>query len=144
MATSVFVNLPVRDLNASMAFFTQVGFRFNPHFTNEQGACMVVSDTIYVMLLAEPFFQSFTSKKIVDARSSAEVILCLSAESREAVDAMVDKALAAGGQQPEVLQPDPEFMYGRNFQDLDGHLWEVMYMDPAAIPQDQPAAAVGA
>ncbi|RYU78116.1 VOC family protein [Hymenobacter persicinus] len=139
MATQIFINLPVRDLNASVAFFTQVGFRFNPQFTNEQGACMIISDTIYVMLLVKPFFQSFTTKQVVDATTSAEVILCLSAESRAAVDALVDKALAAGGQQPEVLQPDHDFMYGRNFQDLDGHLWEVMYMDPNFVPQEQPA-----
>jgi predicted lactoylglutathione lyase len=139
MATQIFVNLPVRDLNASVAFFTQLGFSFNPQFTDEKATCMIISDDIYVMLLVRPFFQSFVPKPITDTTQSNEVILCLSADSREAVDALVDKALAAGGQSyPE--QDNPEFMYARNFEDLDGHLWEILYMDMAAVPP-QPAAA---
>ncbi|MCB2376528.1 VOC family protein [Hymenobacter sp. BT635] len=144
MATQIFVNLPVRDLNASIAFFTQVGFQFNQQFTDENATCMVISDTIYVMLLVQPFFQTFTTKQIVDATTSTEVILCLSADSRAAVDALVDKALAAGGQQAKPIQ-EQDFMYARNFQDPDGHLWEVMYMDPAAMqpePQSAEASAV--
>jgi predicted lactoylglutathione lyase len=142
MATNIFVNLPVKDLNASVAFFTQLGYRFNQQFTDENATCMVISDTIYVMLLVEPFFQTFTTKPIVDARTSAEVILCLSADSRAEVDRLADAALAAGAQQPKSLQPDPGFMYSRNFQDLDGHLWEVMYMDPSFVQPEQPAAEV--
>jgi|SRR6476661_2219125 len=141
MATQIFLNLPVQDLNASKAFFSQLGFHFNEQFSNESGACMVVSDTIYVMLLTKPFFQSFIEKPISDAHSSAEVIICLSAESRAEVDRIADAALAAGATQPKALQQDQPFMYGRNFQDLDGHLWEVMYMDMSAMPQEQPAEA---
>ncbi|GAB2963194.1 VOC family protein [Hymenobacter coalescens] len=140
MATKIFVNLPVRDLNASIAFFTQLGFRFNQQFTDENATCMVISDDIYVMLLVQPFFQTFTPKTVADATRSTEVILCLSADSREDVDTLVDKAMAAGARPTKPLQ-EMECMYARNFQDPDGHLWEVMYMDPAAVPQEQPAAA---
>ncbi|GAA4392682.1 VOC family protein [Hymenobacter koreensis] len=141
MATKIFVNLPVRDLNASVAFFTQLGFRFNAQFTDENATCMIVSEDIYVMLLVKPFFQTFTTKEIADSTKTTEVILALSAESREDVDSMVDKALAAGGKQSKELQ-DQGFMYARNFQDLDGHLWEVMYMDMSAVPQAENAAPV--
>lgn len=142
MATNIFVNLPVKDLNASVAFFTQVGFRFDPQFTDERGTCMVISDTIYVMLLVEPFFQTFTGKPVPDARQANEVIICLSADSRADVDRLTDAALAAGGQPvPQQPQNEMEFMYDRNFLDLDGHLWNIMYMDMAAVPQQQPATA---
>lgn len=140
MATQIFVNLPVKNLNASIEFFTELGFQFNLQFTDENGTCMIVSDTIYVMLLVEPFFQTFTTKQIADASRSTEVIIALSADSRAAVDTLVDKALAAGGTPAKELQQH-DFMYARNFQDLDGHQWEVMYMDPATIQQEQPAAA---
>ena len=100
MATSIFLNLPVNDLSASRAFFTRLGFTFNEQFSNESGAAMVVSDTIYVMLLAKPFFQSFTTKQIVDACTSAEVFICLSAESRAEVDRLADAGLAAGARSP--------------------------------------------
>ncbi|WP_400193193.1 VOC family protein [Hymenobacter sp. B81] len=140
MATNIFVNLPVQDLNASVAFFTQLGFRFNQQFTDENAACMVVSDTIYVMLLVKPFFQNFTDKQLADARTSTEVIVCLSADSREEVDRLADAALAAGARPSKPLQ-EHECMHARNFQDLDGHLWEVMYMDMSAVPQPEPAAA---
>jgi predicted lactoylglutathione lyase len=143
MATKIFVNLPVRDLNAAIEFFSKVGFRFNPQFSDENAVCMVVSDDIYVMLLAEPFFQSFTGKPIADATKSTEVIISLSADSREEVDHLADKALAAGATVPKPLQ-ELSFMYARNFQDLDGHLWEVMYMDPAFLQQEQPAAEITA
>lgn len=133
MATNIFINLPVKDLNASVAFFTQVGFSFNPQFADEKGVCMVISDTINVMLLVEPFFQTFTGKSLVDAHQGNEMIICLSAESRAEVDRLADAALAAGGQStPQQPENEMEFMYDRNFQDLDGHLWNVMYMDPAA------------
>lgn len=140
MATKIFVNLPVKDLNASVAFFTQLGYQFNQQFTDEKAACMVISADIYAMLLVEPFFQSFAPRPITDTAKSNEVILCLSADSRAAVDTLVDKALAAGGRSyPE--QPNPEFMYARNFQDPDGHLWEIMYMDPSYVQSEQPAPA---
>jgi predicted lactoylglutathione lyase len=136
MATTIFLNLPVKDLNASVAFFTQLGFSFNPQMTDERGTCMVISDTIYVMLLVEPFFQTFTSKPLVDAHQANEAIFCLSADSRAEVDRLADAALAAGGQSvPQQPQNEMEFMYDRNFQDLDGHLWNIMYMDPAFAQQ---------
>ncbi len=124
----IFVNLPVRDLDASKAFFTALGYAFNPRFTNQDAACMVISDTIYVMLLVEPFFRSFTPRPLCDARSHTEVITCLSAPSRAAVDALLDKALAAGADEPMPAR-DYGFMYQRGFQDLDGHLWEIAHMD---------------
>ena len=123
----IFVNLPVRDLEASKAFFAALGYAFNPTFTNENAACMIISDSIFVMLLVEPFFSGFTPKPISDARSSTEVITCLSAESRNAVDALVDKALKAGASEPMPAR-DYGFMYQRGFQDLDGHLWEIAHM----------------
>ncbi len=124
----IFVNLPVRDLDASKAFFAALGYTFNPQFTNQDAACMVVSDSIYVMLLVEPFFQTFTRQPLCDARRQTEVITCLSAASRAAVDQLVDKALAAGASEPMPAR-DYGFMYQRGFQDLDGHLWEIAHMD---------------
>ena len=134
MSHQIFVNLPVRDLDASKAFFTALGYASNPQFTDENAACIVISDSIYVMLLVEPFFQGFTRKAICDSRTHTEVILCLSADSRAAVDSMADKALAAGGSEPMEAK-DYGFMYQRSFQDLDGHLWEVVHMDEGAIPE---------
>jgi predicted lactoylglutathione lyase len=133
MATQIFVNLPIKNMERSQAFFKALGYSFNPQFTNDQGACMVISDTIYVMLLVEPFFQTFTGKAIADAKKTTEVLVCLSCESRAAVDDMVRKAKAAGGTVPRPPQ-DHGFMYGHGFEDLDGHIWEVMYMDPNAVP----------
>jgi predicted lactoylglutathione lyase len=135
MSTQIFVNLPVRDLAASRAFFNALGYLTNPQFTNEDAACLVISDTIHVMLLVEPFFQGFTRKTICDARTHTEVILCLSADSRAAVDDMVGKALAAGGSEP-IEAKDYGFMYQRGFQDIDGHLWEVVHMDEGKMPGD--------
>jgi len=132
MGTKIFVNLPVKDLQKSIAFFTQLGFSFNPQFTDETATCMIVSEDIFVMLLTHDKFKMFTPKDICDATKSTEVLVCLSSESREKVDDMVRKAMAAGGstyRQPQ----DHGFMYGHGFQDLDGHIWEVMYMDPSAI-----------
>ena len=135
MFRQIFVNLPIKNMERSQAFFKALGYSFNPQFTNEQGACMVVSDTIYVMLLVEPFFQTFTKKPISDAKKSTEVLVCLSCDSRAAVDDMVRKAKAAGGTVPRQPQ-DHGFMYAHGFEDLDGHIWEVVYMDPnAATPQ---------
>ena len=133
MTTQIFVNVAVKDLKKSMAFFGALGYGFNPDYTNDDGACMIVSETIYVMLLVEPFFQGFTRKTICDARAQTEVILCLSADTRAGVDALADKALAAGGR--ETLEAkDYGFMYQRSFQDLDGHQWEVVHMDEGATP----------
>lgn len=132
MQKQVFINLPVKDLEKSKAFFAHLGYHFNPQFTDQNAACMVISDTIYAMLLTEPFFAGFTKKAIADAHAVKEVLICLSAESREAVDDLVDKALAAGGVSPMPTQ-DHGFMYYRTFEDLDGHQWEIMYMDPSHV-----------
>ena len=130
MATKqIFVNLTVNDLAKSKVFFEALGYSFNPQFTNEQAACMVISDTIYVMLLTEEFFKGFTKKEIVDAKKSTEVIVCLSTESRAEVDELVGKAVAAGGRIYNEPQ-DHGFMYAHAFEDLDGHQWELCYMDP--------------
>ena len=133
MGRKIFVNLPIKNMERSQAFFRSLGFSFNPQFTNEQGACMVIAEEIYAMLLVEPFFQTFTKKPIHDAKKGTEVLVCLSCESRAEVDDLVRKALAAGGTAPNAPQ-DHGFMYGHGFEDLDGHLWEVMWMDPAAAP----------
>jgi uncharacterized protein len=134
MAREIFVNLPIRNMERSKAFFGALGFKFNPQFTNDQGACMVIAEgSSYAMLLVEPFFQTFTKKPIADAAKSTEVLICLSCASRAEVDDLVKKAIAAGGSAPNAPQ-DHGFMYGHGFQDLDGHLWELMYMDPNAAP----------
>ncbi|MDI1341252.1 VOC family protein [Polaromonas sp.] len=134
MTRQIFVNLPIKDMTKSQAFFRSLGFAFNPQFTNEQGACMVVSENHnYVMLLVESFFQTFTRKVIADATKTTEVLVCLSCDSRAEVDELVRKALAAGGTSPNPPQ-DHGFMYGHGFTDLDGHVWELMWMDPTAAP----------
>lgn len=130
MATKIFVNLPVKNLTASVEFFSKLGFTFNQQFTDEKATCMIIGEDIFVMLLVEPFFKTFTKKEVADAAKSTECIICLSADSKEKVDDMVNKAVTAGGTSPNEKQ-DQGFMYGHGFQDLDGHLWEVMWMDPA-------------
>ncbi len=132
MATKIFVNLPVKDLNKTIAFFTKLGFTFNPQFTDENAACMIVGEDIFVMLLVDKFFKTFTKKEICDTTKDTEVIVALSAESREKVDRMINKVIEAGGREPREPQ-DHGWMYGRIFQDIDGHLWEVFYMDESAI-----------
>ena len=134
MAKKMFTNLPVRDLQASIDFFTKLGFTFNPQFSDKNGTCMIVGDDAFVMLLAEDFFKTFTKKELTDATTTTEVITAITVDSREEVDTMVDAALTAGGA-PSNEASDQEFMYTRSFQDLDGHLWEVLYMDPAAMNQ---------
>jgi predicted lactoylglutathione lyase len=134
MATKIFVNLPVKDLNRSIEFFTKLGYTFNPQFTNENATCMIIAEDISVMLLVETFFKTFTKKEIADATKTTEVLITLSAESKEAVDELVAKAVAAGSTTPNPKQ-EQDFMYGHGFQDLDGHLWEVMWMDMSAFPQ---------
>ena len=131
MHTKIFVNLPVRNLDTSMEFFTKLGFNFNPQFTDETAACMMITEDIFVMLLTEAKFKTFTPKEICDATKSTEVLVCLSLESRERVDEMVRKAAGAGGTTYNEPQ-DYGFMYGHGFQDLDGHIWEVIYMEPSA------------
>ena len=128
----IFVNLAVKDLSRSVEFFTQLGFSFDPRFTDEQATCMIVSDEAFVMLLVESRFKDFTKKDLCDPATYTEAILAVSAESREQVDELVHKALAAGGQ-PANEPMDHGFMYGSSFQDLDGHLWEVIWMDPGAL-----------
>jgi len=132
MSRQIFVNLPVKQLDRSVAFFRALGFEFNAQFTNDEGACMVVADGHnYVMLLAEAKFAGFAPHPISDAHKATEVLVCLSCASRAEVDELVAKALANGGS--TYKEPvDYGFMYGHGFQDLDGHVWELVYMDPAA------------
>ncbi|GAA3404240.1 VOC family protein [Paenibacillus hodogayensis] len=133
-ADKIFVNLPVKDLKQTMAFFSGLGFEFNPQFTDDNAACMVISEHIFAMLLVEPFFRTFTTKEVADASRTAEVIVALSASSREQVDEIVNKALSTGGK-PSKDKTDHGFMYAWSFQDIDGHLWEVIYMDESAVAQ---------
>ena len=128
----IFVNLAVKDMNRSKEFFTKLGFEFNAQFTNDQGACMVISEDAFVMLLVEPFFQTFTQKGICDASKLTEAINGLSCSSRAEVDSLYERALAAGGSACQPPQ-DYGFMYSRSFYDLDGHHWEVIWMDPAQV-----------
>jgi len=131
MATKIFVNLPVKDLNKSMTFFINLGYTFDARFTDETAACLVISDDIFAMLLTETKFREFTPKPLCDATQSTEVLICLSCESRAQVDDLVRRAITAGG----TTYADPKdygFMYGHGFQDLDGHIWELIYMEPEA------------
>jgi predicted lactoylglutathione lyase len=130
----MFVNLPVQDVGTSITFFSALGFDFDEKFTNDEAACMVVSEQAYVMLLDQSRFADFTTKPTADARASTEAIVAVSADSREAVDAFAGAALAAGAS-PAKEPMDEGFMYGRSFYDLDGHHWEVMWMSPEAVEQ---------
>jgi len=132
MGTKIFVNLPVKDLDKSKEFFSKLGFAFNAQFTNKDAACMVISEDNYAMLLVESFFKTFIKKEIVNAKKSTEVLVALSSESKESVDKMLRNALAAGAKEANEPQ-DHGFMYGRSFEDLDGHIWEIFWMDPKAI-----------
>ena len=134
MGTKIFVNLPVKDLNKSKEFFAKLDFTFNLQFTNQDAACMIISEDNYAMLLVESFFKTFTKKEIVDAKKNTEVLIALSAENKAKVDEMLGKALAAGAKEPRAPQ-DHGFMYGRAFEDPDGHIWEIFWMDPKAINQ---------
>lgn len=135
MATKIFVNLPVKNLNRSIEFFTKLGFTFNPQFTDETATCMVVSEDIFVMLLTHDKFKTFTPNEICDATKSTEVLVCLTSESRESISELVRKAVAAGGTTYNKPK-DHGFMYAHGFQDLDGHIWELIYMEPSALNQD--------
>ncbi len=128
MNKQIFINLPVKDLSKSREFFAALGYTFNPQFSDANAACMIISDNaIYAMLLAEPFFRTFTAKAIANAHEVTEVLTCLSCDSRAQVDELVAKAVAAGGSAPRAAQ-DHGFMYGHGFEDLDGHIWELAYM----------------
>jgi predicted lactoylglutathione lyase len=129
MVTQIFVNLPVKDLQKSIEFFTRLGYTFNAQFTNESATCMVVGENIFVMLLMEGMFQGFTPKPLVDAHTATEVLLAVSMESRAKVDELVAAAVAAGGKLPREPQ-DHGFMYAHAFEDLDGHIWEPFWMAP--------------
>lgn len=132
MSQKIFVNLPVKDLNKSIEFFSKLGYTFNPKFTDQNATCMIVSDDIYVMLLTEQFFRTFTNKEISDAKKSTEVLISLTAENKEAVNQFMKKALDAGGKEPREPQ-DHGWMYGRSYEDLDGHIWEIFCMDESAL-----------
>ena len=140
MTRTIFINLPVTDLPRSMAFYEAVGFTNNPMFTNEQAAAMAWSDEIVVMLLTHDFWKTFTSKAIPDAANTAQVLLCLSQDSKEAVEEIVGKAVAAGGKADPTPTQDMGFMYGRSFEDPDGHIWENAYMDMSAVPEGETPA----
>jgi predicted lactoylglutathione lyase len=141
MSKMIFVNLPVSDLARSTAFYQAVGASKNPQFSDDTASSMVFSDTIYVMLLTHDKFRQFTPKKIADARTTSEVLICLSADSRDAVDDIVGKAAGAGGSTDPAPKQDFGFMYGRSFEDPDGHIWEVMWMDVEAATKAHSANA---
>ena len=134
MPQAIYVNLPVADLRRAMDFFKGLGFTFNLQFTNEQAAAMVISETIFAMLHTPASFHRFTKKEIADAGKTTEVILALQVESRERVNALMQRALKSGGREPREPE-DHGFMYGRAFEDLDGHIWEVFWMDVGLLPQ---------
>lgn len=131
----IFVNLAVKDLDKSVEFFSKLGFTFNPEFTNENATSMIIGENIFAMLLTEKFFSTFTNKQLVDAKATTEVINAFSMGSRQEVDDIVAKAVAAGGRQYKEVE-DHGWMYGNNFEDLDGHQWEFFYMDESAMPKE--------
>ena len=141
MTKMIFVNLPVTDLPRSMKFYEAVGFTNNPQFTDQNAAAMMWSDEIVVMLLAHEFWKTFTSKTIPDAHETAQVLLCLSQDSKDAVEGIVGKAVAAGGKADPTPRQDMGFMYGRSFEDPDGHIWENAFMDMSAMPAGDADAA---
>jgi uncharacterized protein len=136
MTTQIFVNLPVKDLSRTVEFFKKLGFAFNPQFTDENATCMIINDNIFVMLLVEKFFKTFTKKEICDTAKDTEVIIALSTESREKVDEMMQHVFEAGGKESREPQ-DHGWMYGRSFQDINGHLWEIIYMDEKALKNNE-------
>ena len=134
MAKQIFVNLPVKNLNKSKEFFSRLGFSFNPQFTDDKAACMIIGENMYVMLLVEMFFKTFTKKDISDATKTTEVLIAIDTSSRQEVDEMVNKAVEAGG----TIYKEPQdygWMYQHSFADLDGHQWEIGYMDISAMPK---------
>lgn len=144
MHRQIYVNLPIADMARSRAFFEALGYAFNPQFSNEQGACLVLGENLFAMLLVHPFFQGFIDKRIADARESTEVLVCLSCDSREEVDHLVARAISAGGRAPRPPQ-DHGFMYAHSFEDLDGHLWELVHMvDASQVNAGQAQQGAGA
>jgi hypothetical protein len=141
MAKLIFVNLPVSDLGRATAFYQAIGATKNEQFCDDTASCMVFSETIHAMLLTHDKFRQFTPKKIADAKTSSEVLICISADSRDGVDDIVGKAKAAGGAADPSPKQDFGFMYGRSFEDPDGHIWEVMWMDVEAAAKAQSAVA---
>lgn len=135
MATKIFLNLPVKDLNKSISFFTQLGFSFDPKFTNEQGTCLIIGENIFAMLLLEEFFKTFTQKEICNTTASTEMIAAISVESRGKVDEIITAVVKAGGKLHNEAK-DYGWMYQRDFFDLDGHHWEIFFMDESQIPQE--------
>jgi len=135
MSRQIFVNLPVKNLDATVAFFTKLGFTFNPQFTDENATCMIIDENIFAMLLVEPFFKTFTRREIADTSKYVEVLNAISVESREAVDKMLSDAIAAGGTEPLPAQ-DHGWMYSRAFSDIDGHTWEIFYADMSQLPKE--------
>ena len=137
MSTQIFVNLPVHDLGRSVEFFRKLGYAFDPRFTDENATCMILGENIYAMLLVEPFFQTFTPKSIADAKKTTEALVALSMDSRGEVDRIVEAAFAAGARRYRDPK-DHGFMYEWGFEDLDGHIWEYLWMAPAAAggPED--------
>lgn len=136
MATKIFINLPVKDLNKSVSFFTKLGYSFNPQFTDENATCMIISDNIFAMLLTETYFKTFTKKTVCDAKISTEVLIALDTNSREEVQQMVAKAKALGA----TIYSEPQdhgWMYQHSFADLDGHQWEFAYMDESQYPAQE-------
>ena len=133
MKTKIFVNLPVTDLRKSIAFYESLGYKMNPQFTDDTASCIVISEEIYVMLLTHPKFSEFTSLPIGDAKKQTAVIIALDAENKAAVNDMIDRAVRNGGSEPRAAQ-DYGFMYSRAFADPDGHMWEMFWMEPSAIP----------
>lgn len=135
MKTEIFLNLPVKDLNRSIAFFTELGFSFNPKFTDDKGSCLIIGENINAMLLEEEFYKTFTNKQICDAATTSEVLISISAVTREKVDEMIAKAIKAGGSE-YMKTRDYGWMYQRTFLDIDGHHWEIFFMDKSKIPSN--------
>ena len=134
MTTQIYVNLPVKDLQNSIDFFTHLGFTFNPQFTDQNATCMIIGENIFAMLSVEKFFQTFTNKQISDATRTTEVLLAISVDSKPEVDEMMKNALDVGGRETREAQ-DHGWMYSRDFEDLDGHIWEVFYMNESEMPK---------
>lgn len=132
MATKIYVNLPVKDLQRSVRFFKAVGFAFNPQLSDETAACMAISDDIFAMLLTEAKFREIARRPVADTTKMTEVLTCLSVGSRTKVNQLVDRAVSQGGREVREAE-DHGFMFGRSFSDLDGHIWEIIYMDPSAM-----------
>ena len=135
MVKQIFVNFPVKDLTKTKAFFSQLGFTFNPQFTDENATCMIIGENMFAMLLAEKFFKTFIQKDIADTKKTTEVITALQVDSKDEVDEMIKNALNAGGTEPRQAQ-DYGWMYNRAFEDLDGHLWELFFMDESKMPPE--------